>query len=251
MGGDPTPPTTKGTTEYFNPRLPDGRRPHIVMSYGLFHVFQSTPPGWEATAYLEQHYADYGISIHASRMGGDRLNTELVIPLSHFNPRLPDGRRHETDATTAASTAFQSTPPGWEATVMYKCHEGLTDISIHASRMGGDHNDREAHNDKGYFNPRLPDGRRLVNRLHHPRDNDFNPRLPDGRRQAASPWTATPSYFNPRLPDGRRPPCIFSTRPPVSFQSTPPGWEATVKMDTPFHDMERIFILVINRTALY
>ena len=35
------------------------------------------------------------------------------------------------------------------------------------------------------------------------------------------------------------------------FQSTPPGWEATVKMDTPFHDMERIFILVINRTALY
>ena len=176
------------------------------MSYGLFHVFQSTPPGWEATAYLEQHYADYGISIHASRMGGDRLNTELVIPLSHFNPRLPDGRRHETDATTAASTAFQSTPPGWEATVMYKCHEGLTDISIHASRMGGDHNDREAHNDKGYFNPRLPDGRRPGRggwgELHL-----LFQSTPPG-------WEATaiehvsggrPAYFNPRLPDGRRP----------------------------------------------
>lgn len=58
-------------------------------------------------------------------------------------------------------------------------------------------------------------------------------------------------YFNPRLPDGRRPIMATPGFTDSIFQSTPPGWEATVKMDTPFHDMERIFILVINRTALY
>ena len=35
-------------------------------------------------------------------------------------------------------TLFQSTPPGWEATYSYLGRAYTPDISIHASRMGGD-----------------------------------------------------------------------------------------------------------------
>ena len=33
---------------------------------------------------------------------------------------------------------FQSTPPGWEATCYFFCYRYSRDISIHASRVGGD-----------------------------------------------------------------------------------------------------------------
>ena len=41
-------------------------------------VFQSTPPGWEATADECVLHVNEIISIHASRMGGDRENGHTV-----------------------------------------------------------------------------------------------------------------------------------------------------------------------------
>ena len=56
---------------HFNPRLPGGRRrctPRTAFSKPLF---QSTPPGWEATESWPKIKAAGYISIHASRVGGD------------------------------------------------------------------------------------------------------------------------------------------------------------------------------------
>ena len=101
----------------FNPRLPGGRRPRCGQIKHCNNVFQSTPPGWEATPWFPQtapHSRNFnprlsggrrlghrplagvlrGISIHASRVGGD---------LNVSNPIFSENR-------------FQSTPPGWEAT---------------------------------------------------------------------------------------------------------------------------------------
>ena len=56
--------------------------------------FQSTPPEWEATIDFAPNSA----------------------PPSHFNPRLPSGRRLYPLAVFARNLPFQSTPPEWEAT---------------------------------------------------------------------------------------------------------------------------------------
>ena len=80
-------------------------------------IFQSTPPGWEAT----------------------QPALDAIMDAYNFNPRLPGGRRPSAALSKFAEVAFQSTPPGWEATdsrfarrVRGSC------ISIHASRVGGD-----------------------------------------------------------------------------------------------------------------
>ena len=107
---------------------------------GLFHVFQSTPPGWEATTRSLVHASAQTISIHASRMGGDPRMGARNAGRWYFNPRLPDGRRPSRAASIQTCVTFQSTPPGWEATVLHRPITGRTSISIHASRMGGDLN---------------------------------------------------------------------------------------------------------------
>ena len=103
-----------------------------------FGLFQSTPPGWEATTIIEILPIHRVISIHASRMGGDRAGVlhqvhtrhfnprlpdgrrrawgEIQAKFFNFNPRLPDGRRPPFSTICATESAFQSTPPGWEAT---------------------------------------------------------------------------------------------------------------------------------------
>ena len=60
-------------------------------------TFQSTPPGWEATRAILKHFKDTGISIHASRVGGDCKKIHKKVD----------------------NNGFQSTPPGWEATNIF------------------------------------------------------------------------------------------------------------------------------------
>ena len=127
------------------------------------------------------------------------------------------------------SSAFQSTPPGWEATCSFdRCNAASSD-----------------------FNPRLPGGRRRIISLSALQNHYFNPRLPGGRRRRADALAAKSVHFNPRLPGGRRPALhssaarrkaeisIHASRVggdigltgyaayQIPFQSTPPGWEAT------------------------
>ena len=160
MGGDAILHQPSHGHGYFNPRLPDGRRLANTMRYLFDPIFQSTPPGWEATYGITVRHTKHVISIHASRMGGDRLRDSSSSTPRHFNPRLPDGRRRWSKAGHADDMLFQSTPPGWEATK--PCPACMTSaifqstppgweatqwasrtldyrsISIHASRMGGD-----------------------------------------------------------------------------------------------------------------
>ena len=192
-------------------------------------AFQSTPPGWEATLRGKEDGRRCSISIHASRVGGDKEAPLRRRKIKYFNPRLPGGRRPAAKWQTALIPPFQSTPPGWEATIRARSGRGCVlfqstppgweatysrpskfmtqafqstppgweatskepekvqeeNISIHASRVGGDNGSRRRHLAQLNFNPRLPGGR---------------------RRQ----FSAFVMAYNP-------------------FQSTPPGWEATAR----------------------
>ncbi len=206
MGGDRSRWPAGRRTRHFNPRLPDGRRLLGVASIYAISLFQSTPPGWEAT---RQHVLGFAvlISIHASRMGGDQNQTTSRTCHGNFNPRLPDGRRlHECQPMRGRSQGFQSTPPGWEATSAYQHTRHIPDISIHASRMGGDHILHSREMITGYFNPRLPDGRRQVFFLEDVKRVliSIHASRMGGDRHRETATTMT-KYFNPRLPDGRRP----------------------------------------------
>ena len=173
--------------------------------------FQSTLPGWGATGLRRRWGRPDQISIHAPRMGSDEAGARMA----------------------AACMEFQSTLPGWGAT----CRQ--CDIRRRSSD----------------FNPRSPDGERLicdiikgsVSRIsiHAPRmgsdasdDNrscpmaDFNPRSPDGERPRVR-WAARrlQEYFNPRSPDGERPVTVPPWPIVPIFQSTLPGWGATLPLD--------------------
>ena len=123
----------------FNPRLPRGKRHHILKHRGHF-LF---------------------ISIHASREGSDSVFKEAMELIENFNPRFPRGKRLKTDwidqqndlfqstlpageATTwprrniPSLTGFQSTLPAGEATCTFPLCPDSHHISIHASRGGSD-----------------------------------------------------------------------------------------------------------------
>ena len=147
------------------------------------------------------------ISIHAPRMGSDGQ----IIDLHVFK------------------TGFQSTLPGWGATV-------LRDVHLMVS---------------AHFNPRSPDGERLMPPNSGGSPTNFNPRSPDGERPSIGrPYPRSLIYFNPRSPDGERLQRGFrgfrrlfiSIHAPrmgsdvmvvmtrltnAEFQSTLPGWGAT------------------------
>ena len=116
MGGDAILHQPSHGHGYFNPRLPDGRRLANTMRYLFDPIFQSTPPGWEATYGITVRHTKHVISIHASRMGGDVYVSRITRSSDYFNPRLPDGRRLPASVVNNAHGVFQSTPPGWEAT---------------------------------------------------------------------------------------------------------------------------------------
>ena len=185
MGSDRAAPRPDHTSMNFNPRSPDGERPFAGVTDGPACIFQSTLPGWGATtasttawtgtsrfqstlpgwgATGQPHRTHrYGaISIHAPRMGSDLFVRFAQPPPGYFNPRSPDGERQVSFACPCGFARFQSTLPGWGATVVgdfarYASHafqstlpgwgatisQALVDarqrISIHAPRMGSDH----------------------------------------------------------------------------------------------------------------
>ena len=127
------------TGRYFNPRSPNGLRPHASGEWQITKV----------------------ISIHAARMGCDLCG--VIRPefyLVDFNPRSPNGLRLRCQKTCTKKTKFQSTQPEWAATIisahftqifkfqstqpewaatranLAKIHAIV--ISIHAARMGCD-----------------------------------------------------------------------------------------------------------------
>ena len=134
-GGDKVQSRRAARPVCFNPRRPRGRRRNGHT--GLLHqeLFQSTPPARAATSSGHDHGADFDVSIHAARAGGD-----FKLGIEHgarcFNPRRPRGRRlaperHGRDRVSihaaraggdadftgpSAADEFQSTPPARAAT---------------------------------------------------------------------------------------------------------------------------------------
>ena len=165
----------------FNPRLPGGRRHRRIPMPTAADVFQSTRVGGDTP---DASFAMIvGISIHASRVGGDQRQHDAGILHNYFNPRLPGGRRHKYGgfalhqmyfnprlpggrrlaifSIVSACGTFQSTPPGWEATAA-RDGFGLIFDNFNPCLPGGRRRDYDIVNIPiKHFNPRLPGGRRL------------------------------------------------------------------------------------------
>ena len=107
---------------HFNPRSPDGERLFLVFcsAYSSSHFNPRSPDG-ERLPFAGGVLAGIDISIHAPRMGSDSA----------------------VSSTNLRSSPFQSTLPGWGATVGWSL--------MVVTCMD--------------FNPRSPDGERLAHRL--------------------------------------------------------------------------------------
>ena len=170
----------------FNPRSPDGERLHLIVDLRhRFGISIHAPRMGSDYMYTLLAVRLSMISIHAPRMGSDWFSARLLSCCPYFNPRSPDGERHNSGAYRRVAFSFQSTLPGWGAT--------LRSHTLHCIPMN--------------FNPRSPDGERPGNAdmaSHH--ITYFNPRSPDGERPVQlAGATANSGYFNPRSPDGERP----------------------------------------------
>ena len=101
----------------FNPRSPDGER--------------HSPLGVATTIAK--------ISIHAPRMGSDVSKSFAPPNVSRISIHAPRMGSDDITATLfGVSGKFQSTLPGWGATVVTMPVTDVDWISIHAPRMGSD-----------------------------------------------------------------------------------------------------------------
>ena len=227
MGGDLPYIQQLASVLDFNPRLPDGRRPRRTRkAHYPTHFNPRLPDGRRP---FRDRLAVWGIaiSIHASRMGGDVVGVESAAPFR-----------------------FQSTPPGWEATTAQRRHMQRHPISIHASRMGGDacepgevateiisiHASRMGGDSLSFAgsSPQskfqsTPPGWEATHQHGQPDDRgdiSIHASRMGGDRNSFGIFTHAVD-FNPRLPDGRRPEPMACGSADTTFQSTPPGWEAT------------------------
>ena len=236
----------------FNPRSPDGERRAVSLSdtppcdisihaprmgsdvttlmlVPASVVFQSTLPGWGATATEMTTAYTCVISIHAPRMGSDRRDgrprTRIVISI--HAPRM--GSDTSAILPSIVVVSFQSTLPGWGATVPVMPWDAGTRISIHAPRMGSDCGVPFLGYVLPYFNPRSPDGERLTVKTYIVRIRHFNPRSPDGERPDYRHSAGQVRYISIHAPRmGSDPPCFNGTVSSTTFQSTLPGWGATI-----------------------
>ena len=117
----------------FNPRAPCGARPMSVSTYSAAAVFQSTRPVWGATQVGIRRCLRIRVSIHAPRVGRDKLVVEdkdaqgvsihaprvgrdLKILRRHqsllrFNPRAPCGARPLSSVLPPTSICFNPRAP--------------------------------------------------------------------------------------------------------------------------------------------
>ncbi len=146
---------------YFNPRAPCGARPFRAICASRPFIFQSTRPVWGATLAKDSTRFAVLISIHAPRVGRDKLllcspiaprifqstrpvwgatgsATKRFAILNYFNPRAPCGARPAKGVGTFGTSLFQSTRPVWGATVVCRSPANTPMISIHAPRVGRD-----------------------------------------------------------------------------------------------------------------
>ena len=132
-----------------------------VPPWPIVPIFQSTLPGWGATARHAAQRAGQGISIHAPRMGSDWSLHGSCPACGYFNPRSPDGERLHEEIHVLADADFNPRSPDGERQAIVTCDIAHVHISIHAPRMGSDSAGLHQSLRTGDFNPRSPDGERL------------------------------------------------------------------------------------------
>ena len=234
MGSDTASQDTGRARQDFNPRSPDGERrapPRRHSRTGGY--FNPRSPDGERLAIWSRIDCNTDISIHAPRMGSDQRRIQRLTPAEPISIHAPRMGSDEASAETCAwYKPFQSTLPGWGATI---CSSQPL-ISL---------------ND---FNPRSPDGERPPLRhagtnvrgisIHAPRmgsDLDvcttylhrykFQSTLPGWGATIANDFPTLETNFNPRSPDGERQGAQDGANWIDAFQSTLPGWGATVAFD--------------------
>ena len=111
-----------------------------VASFILFRIFQSTLPVWGATDFDLSNAMQHIISIHAPRVGSDESVCSFHPFSDDFNPRSPCGERQWRSWIMLLRFRFQSTLPVWGATTEPTDYTIHAMISIHAPRVGSDHN---------------------------------------------------------------------------------------------------------------
>ena len=122
---------------------------------------------------------------------------------------------------------FQSTRSARSATGCIAPSLSHVHISIHALRKERDLLARHIGGFDGYFNPRAPQGARLLPKLAEILQCDFNPRAPQGARPREPRNGPSLIYFNPRAPQGARPRQRHYLCRPKRFQSTRSARSAT------------------------
>ena len=186
-------------------------------------------------------------------MGSDLAEGFRLIGLADFNPRSPDGERPRGRCSADVGQCISIHAPrmgsdravrvAYQQVVGISIHAprmgsddldgraGLhsASISIHAPRMGSDGASRRDRGDRGYFNPRSPDGERLGARTGRTGSRDFNPRSPDGERQQALIADEDLSFISIHAPRMGSDTAWYPTYAQIIvFQSTLPGWGATI-----------------------
>ena len=170
----------------FNPRSPCGERQGKPKCCNYIKEFQSTLPVWGAT-------------IH-------RVNNKALA--EKFQSTLPVwGATPTTCKECAHYDAFQSTLPVWGATHVIRRDRRIMEISIHAPRVGSDHNHGTHSSAEKHFNPRSPCGERQRPNNGHPAAFPISihaPRVGSDLMRSSRGRIAR-GYFNPRSPCGERP----------------------------------------------
>ena len=100
--------------------------------------FQSTLPGWGATTQAVAKTKRAKFQSTLPGWGATISRRSSTGSPSDFNPRSPDGERHDGGGVCHAGSLFQSTLPGWGATISQALVDARQRISIHAPRMGSD-----------------------------------------------------------------------------------------------------------------
>ena len=102
---------------YFNPRSPDGERRVTITADSLEAYFNPRSPDGERPE-LENSWLHMSrISIHAPRMGSDRRGSGSPSASVRFQSTLPGwGATVSVSRIRNADDVFQSTLPGWGAT---------------------------------------------------------------------------------------------------------------------------------------
>ena len=206
MGSDSPSALPKSGFSHFNPRSPDGERlPVSRFAMPSPSNFNPRSPDGERRGRRAEALLVAEISIHAPRMGSDDNKVDAVtqVVISIHAPRMGSDRCRLLGRPRLR-------------------------ISIHAPRMGSDRCRSSGCRTTRDFNPRSPDGERLVAWFNNKATHESSIHAP----RMGSDFSGFFIWFvginfNPRSPDGERQVGDAAALFEDAFQSTLPGWGAT------------------------